>query len=101
MLRRVDWQVDALISMIRNTVNLSVKHSKGLSSTVSVYEGDSLHGVISLQIRIVMFVHFVALWVFVLHVCKISVYKNVLQINNNLISPQLIRDIQSLRKSKT
>jgi hypothetical protein len=64
-------KMDSLVSMMPNTVILSVKHSKELSSTVSIREGNSLHGVISLQIRILIFLYFVALYVFVLHVCNI------------------------------
>jgi len=63
MLRRVDWQIDTDVSMMTDTVNLSVKHSKEHSSTASICEGNSLHGLTSLKIRIFMFVYFVALFV--------------------------------------
>jgi hypothetical protein len=78
MLRRVDWQIDTGVSMMPDTVNLSVKHSKEFSSTASICEGNPLQGVTSLKIRIFMFVYFVALCVLVLYICNILVYKNVL-----------------------
>ena len=70
--------MDSDVSTMPNTVNLSVKHCKEPSSSVSICEGNSLRGVISLKIRIFMFVYYVALRVFVLHICNILVHKNVL-----------------------